>query len=519
MSHVFPPKAFKPEEIVDPQWLDKSLQPISEKIYGRINEQDIYGTEFPLAKVYVGDATWSYDIGAYTNKYLAAETYDPGFGLLVTGFGANGWFKGGSSTDYSQAWQLVDTCSLTIEFNDEKLWICAMLQYATKRGVGSGIVTPTVPSSDPARVQFALRIDGLIIPETVTGSYIFPDTPKQMIYKGKDVSVVNSEYDYRHVRYIQGTEGIGGAAKPVRLTYQAAVVEGKHTVDVVFRRVPTSDGIIDNDGDGSTVCLYNKQLFVLVMNGNGDIGPQTSASGVKPFDEAEVLSKASLFDNRISVVANRMNNLTYSNTERGALRKRHLPPAATQRDSETIAVGTPYTYVLLPTYQQFNTELGWVTVQDGSGNLLKIDNGGSGWNLSNNPGWLIVMANVQLWDVDNSDHGFRTTAMGCFCIRIKTPNLGYVNVMNGLTEVYNTNDAFILSVGRPDNNKSYVYECMEDVPLFLAVDTAALAANLGEDQIEHIEVSCCYWPGSNPGFLVSTLSTNGGNITAWIQER
>jgi hypothetical protein len=55
------------------------------------------------------------------------------------------------------------------------------------------------------------------------------------------------------------------------------------------------------------------------------------------------------------------------------------------------------------------------------------------------------------------------------------------------------------------------------VPLFLAVDTAALAADIGGNIIDHIEVSVAGWRGTNPGF--ADLKTNGGFLSAWIQER
>jgi hypothetical protein len=64
------------------------------------------------------------------------------------------------------------------------------------------------------------------------------------------------------------------------------------------------------------------------------------------------------------------------------------------------------------------------------------------------------------------------------------------------------------------NNTDFAYE---DVPLFLAVDTAALAADIGGNVIQYIEVSVAGWRGANPGF--SNLKTNGGFLTAWIQER
>jgi len=517
MSTVFPPRAFKGAEIVDPAWLDKTYQPIAEKIYGRINEQDIRSGAFPIAKVYVANGTWSYDKGAYTNKWLSAGTQDPGFGAAVSGASPNGWFLNGTQVDYSVAWQPISSMQLAITTGEDVLWIVGMTQYATFKGAGSTLVSPTTPSEDEARVQFAIRIDGAIVEQTITGSNIYPDPPNQMLYKG---TAVSDNYDYRHVRNVQNSEGIGGAAKPVRLTCAAPVVEGDHLIEVVVRRLPQSDGNLDNEpaagdpGIGSEVRLYNKQLFVLACNAYGETVSQMSASGVGSFAENEVLSQASLFTNRLSVVASRMNTLPAQSLERGALRRTHLPRAVNTLDLKSISDDDPKTYTQV--YDNFNDNTNWETVQTGSGTLLRITNGGAGWNLASNPGWMIIMANVQLWDISQSTHLMRTSVMGCFTIRVYD-GAAYHNVMNGLTEVFCTNDAFYLSgpggVGAK-NDTDFAYE---DVPLFLAVDTAALAADIGGNVIQYIEVSVAGWRGANPGF--SKLKTNGGFLTAWIQER
>ena len=517
MSTVFPPRAFKPEEIVDPAWLDKTYQPIAEKIYGRINEQDISSGAFDIAKVYQANGTWSYDKGAYTNKWLDVPgTQNPGFGAAVSGASPNGWFLNGTQVDYSVAWQTISSMSVSVTTGEDVLWIVGMTQYATFKGTGSTLVSPTAPSEDEARVQFAIRVDGAIINETITGSSIFPDPSNQMLYKGRAVS---QNYDYRHVRHVQNGEGIGGAAKPVRLTYAAPVVEGEHLVEVVVRRLPQGDGNLDNDQAvgpnlGSEVRLYNKQLFVLACNAYGDTTATMSASGVNAFAENEVLSQASLFTNRLSVVANRMNSLPSQSVERGALRRTHLPRAATNFDFKSISDNDPKTYTQV--YDNFNDDTNWETVQTGSGTLLRIDNLGGGWNIGTYPGWLIIMANVNLWDISQSTHLMRTSVMGCFTIRIWDGS-AYHNVMGGLTEVYCTNDSFYLSGPGGVTPKATTDFAYEDVPLFLAVDTAALAADIGGNIIEYIEVSVAGWRGANPGF--SDLKTNGGFLSAWIQER
>lgn len=517
MSTIFPPRAFKPEEIVDPAWLDKTYQPIAEKIYGRINEQDIDGGPFPLAKVYQANGTWSYDKGAYTNKWLTAGTQDPGFGAGVSAASPNGWFLNGTQVDYSIAWQTISSMQVAVTTGEDVLWIVGMTQYATFKGAGASLASPTAPSEDEARVQFAIRVDGAVINETVTGSSIFPDPSNQMLYKG---TAVSNNYDYRHVRHVQNCEGIGGAAKPVRLTYAVPVSEGDHLVEIVVRRLPQGDGNLDNEpsagqpGIGSEVRLYNKQLFVLACNAYGDTVPTMSASSVNAFAENETLSQASLFTNRLSVVASRMNALPSQSIERGALRRAHLPRAVETFDFLAISDNDPKTYTQV--YDRFNDNSDWDTVQTGSGTLLRIDNGGVGWNLSSHLGWMIIMANVQLWDIRQSTHLMRTSVMGCFTIRVYD-GAAYHNVMNGLTEVYCTNDSFYLSGPGGVGPKAETDFAYEDVPLFLAVDTAALAADIGGNIIERIEVSVAGWRGANPGF--ADLKTNGGYLSAWIQER
>jgi hypothetical protein len=152
-----------------------------------------------------------------------------------------------------------------------------------------------------------------------------------------------------------------------------------------------------------------------------------------------------------------MNTLPAQSLERGALRRTHLPRAVNTLDLQSISDDDPKTYTQV--YDNFNDNTNWETVQTGSGTLLRITNSGAGWNLASNPGWMIIMANVQLWDIRQSTHLMRTSVMGCFTIRVY----------------------------------------------------------IGGNVIQYIEVSVAGWRGANPGF--ADLKTNGGFLTAWIQER
>jgi hypothetical protein len=503
--------------------LSKLFAPVAEKIYGRINEHDIRSTvaTFPLAKIENFGTIGNED--AYTSKFLAFQETVSGFGSNTV----NNWFVPNNDVSivaYSQAWQTIDDLTYTIETGEDILWIVAQLTYAAWKGGISGLVLdfPNNATEDPVRVQFALRVNGSVVNETITGSYIFPDPSMQMTYKAK---AKTGNFDYRHVRYVQNTEGCGNAARPVRLTFAVPVVEGQNTVDVVVRRMPQSDGLVDNnvnsDPDtnrlGSTVGIYNRQLFVLKCNAWGGGTLTNPSSGIVNIQEAQVLSNQSLYIDRLDVIENRINSIVLGNTERGALRSEVLPAAATQVDTKNIST-TDFSYTTQ--YFEYGSNTVWDIVRDAAGNLLVLNNGGAGWNLATRKGWLVVMANVALKHVTRTGAtgGVRSQAMACFTIRMKTAAAVF-NIDR--CEVYSTNDNFFVSYNRSIavGDKVNVNFCYDDIPLFLAIPTDTLAGIIGSNTIERIEICVNGYYGSTAGNFNIEVTTNGGHASAWIQER
>jgi len=523
MAHIFPDKALKPQELPTPMELNKLFAPIAEKIYGRINEHDIkpVNGKFPLAKIENFGTIGNED--AYTSKFLAFQESVSGFGSNT----ANNWFVANNDVSivaYSQAWQTIDDLTYTIETGEDILWIVTQLTYTSWKGGISGLVLdfPNNATEDPVRVQFALRVNGSVVNETITGSYIFPDPSMQMTYKAK---AKTGNFDYRHVRYVQNTEGCGNAARPVRLTFAVPVVEGQNTVDVVVRRMPQSDGLVDNnvnsDPDtnrlGSTVGIYNRQLFVLKCNAWGGGTVTNPSSGIVNIQEAQVLSNQSLYLDRLDVIENRINSIVLGNTERGALRSEVLPAAATQVDTKNIST-TLFDYTTQ--YFEYGSNTVWDIVRDAAGNLLVLNNGGAGWNLAVNKGWLVVMANVALKHVTRTGAtgNVRSQAMACFTIRMKTAAAVF-NIDR--CEVYCTNDNFFVSYNRANGlgDKVNVNLCDDDIPLFLAIQTDTLAGIIGSSTLERIEICVNGYYGSTAGNFNIEVTTKGGHASAWIQER
>ena len=172
MAHIFPPKAFKPQELPDPAALDSVIIPIAEKIWGKINEQDINAVStgtFPLSVIDPLSGTGS-DEGAYTSKYLKFREVNPDFGATTANPPWFGYDPNMAVIDYSQAWQLIADLTQDIKTGEDVLWVVAQMTYACWKGglSGSTLDFPNNATQDPVRVQFAIRVDGAIIDETIT---------------------------------------------------------------------------------------------------------------------------------------------------------------------------------------------------------------------------------------------------------------------------------------------------------------------------------------------------------------
>ena len=89
----------------------------------------------------------------------------------------------------------------------------------------------------------------------------------------------------------------------VTLRCQLFGVNGLIPIEIVARRLPQGDGLVDNntssaynaDRLGSTVAVFNRQLFVLKCNAWGGGTLLYPSSGITTFNENQVLSNQSLY--------------------------------------------------------------------------------------------------------------------------------------------------------------------------------------------------------------------------------
>ena len=211
-------------------------------------------------------------------------------------------------------------------------------------------VNPKVAVYFPAQIQYAIRVDGVVITETITGRFDneqAPLTPARIIDPRDKTAVDDGGSDppggisgplLSHFR--ERPDGINIPMHSVRLTASVDVEPGDHVVELVVRRVPTgrrrsftppppevggpdsSTTYLPND---NRVYIYSRQLSVTDV----PIEPIDSAvfgtpSVVSSFHDEDVVTKKTLVDDRLQKVANEINDIQSFQVARGAINGDHL---------------------------------------------------------------------------------------------------------------------------------------------------------------------------------------------------
>lgn len=508
MPHIFPPRRFANGEIPDPDILNLTLVPLAGKVSGKINEHDIAQGIVTTARV--TDEAY-YDVAVADKKVDPQWTVAGVWYPYALSIGAG---EPAADIPDSQAWGVLtdvsapsEDLSVTITTGDDRVFVLAQVQYIAFRMSGGTVVAPgnTPSANNPIRTQFALRVDDVVVPETITGAHIWPDPPPQPFYR---VEADATQYDFRQIRHVQNAVGFSPAMHPVRMTWAQQVPEGSHTIDVVSRRVPQSDGKIEENNEGLTVRAFNRQLFVLRIKGFSKATTGVPTLSVTAFEDGDVVSAASLFTNKIVAIKDTLNDLDDSAPARGAFRHEHLPSMVVAPDAAYIApnASVPITSI----YPGFETtSAAWTLVNDGAGNTLAITNGGTGWDLALLSGTLVVMANVEVpkieWDAAGS---VDIRAVGALAIAY-TDQAGTRHIA-GISEVY-------LNGHNPEviTGANEILNIEDDAPLTWVADIATLVA-AGVTSISQIEVVGSVWPAVLPAPANVRMRTQAGCVFAFV---
>ena len=213
----------------------------------------------------------------------------------------------------------------------------------------------------PAQIQYALRVDGAVITETITGRFdneqgaplpfrvIDPramgatKTPLGSRPTGAEVAAGASAVGVYAGREAVRPDAINRPMLSVRLTATVPVSPGRHIVETVARRVPcggdrsfrtdvhrvgtfvSTVGVVNPQPADSQVVIYNRQLSVtespLAPVGAPLFGGVVT---VPAFADGDMVSHQSLVDERVDVVVDALNEVKDYQVSRGAINGDHL---------------------------------------------------------------------------------------------------------------------------------------------------------------------------------------------------
>lgn len=348
MSYLFPKRVLRAGDILNPLELTEDISPAADRVSGRLNAHNFDQSI---------DTGLTVDYRAFYAMTHFKEVVP--FGWTGAAAGAWGNPDGSEPAGYNFMliqnnfeWQPIQgdlgvSVQRSITTGTSVLWINAYIQYLwwgfdwshisgsplrTKQHYNNAMIYPV-------NLQFALRVNGVLIPETITGvddiTYraSIPIKPSFQISLTGDPTVPGPA-DLRGNQVC----ALGPPCLPVRLGACVPVQPGDQLVEVVVRRVPyVTDRGIKLNGALDKVYLYNQQLNVIDLKMFPIDSVAAAETTADAFQEEELLTQASMYTDRVQPVIGAYNAVQEGALQRGALMNAQLPDAlldcsTTERD-------------------------------------------------------------------------------------------------------------------------------------------------------------------------------------------
>lgn len=286
----------------------------------------------------------------------------------------------------------------------------------------------------PANVQFAIRVDGRVIEESITGKHGTYDHEPKGFRAGESSERKAGQRSFQYkVTYdnalprpgqripTERAVGLGPEVLPVRLGCVVPVAPGSHTVEIIARRLrPLQDQDLKV---GDYVGVFSRRLLAMELpsyssRATAKIPPPTIPS----FESETGITETRLGTNMSQKLQNRLNDIRVSDVARNSLPNTHLPSKVKYSNRAVITPGmtttragnvysTGYSRARWPGWgarknqvvtgrldgwgETFEDDVGagWLMLQDGASDYLSIES--SELSVADNE-FLITMADVNL---------------------------------------------------------------------------------------------------------------------------
>lgn len=444
-------------DVLDADFIDRALAAPAEEVCGMLNEHNINASAaFANSKV---------DDAAYWKLGFISESVDPRIVENDT--------PGPGGTDIYQVadtyeWDRAGGIFVTMTTGESVVQVEAWLQYGVwvvfqiagfdqrysiyNHGRNPNIIIDGLTSATLPRLQAALRVDGIILEQTITGVENVMDRAPKAIYPatpGKgDTATSYSIHTFRS----DDTTSMESPCQPIRLGFAVPVAQGSHTFELVVRRVPIHDDryIDSNSFSGlfmsgwCPVYVFSRKMICIEHRAAAVATGGSSTFSIPSYSESATLTAASIQTDRLYKVRDQVNDLVPGNLARGALRKEHLPSRVLYPAQQAIN-SSANTQTVYPGY---GADTGWANVVDSVGVVLQTSNGPL--DFAANPCFVVVWATVYVRLID-CDGGFESQRQQAqFAIQrvnsdatteVDGVNIAYINASNcdtntNMTDMY-----------------------------------------------------------------------------------
>ena len=437
MPYIFPKRTLRSGDVLDPTELNEDFVASADLYSGRLDQHNFSTAIQPTVAA-----------DAYYKSYYAYKEVEIGWGTtgsweerpyrtdaIATGFGATQIPNDGSWETLAFSHGDKDASGImSITAGNSVLWINAQLQYIWRGWERDGTHFFSRPvasnysitggnrgvNSTPARVQFAIRINGNIIFDALTGKELPYDREAEPVIAEvqRTISVLGtppSPAPGPQQSYMYDTTAIGPEIFPVRVSAVAPIPAGTHTVELVCRRLAVTgriDPYLNDDASTSAtsngddaVYVSNRQLGVIVLPTYATATTTFDSVTVEGFSAEDVVSAESLGTDRVDAVRSKFNAVKPGALARGAFNNLHLSSmvGANTQQAEMVGVAPTYANASVNRYPGWSatgaaafttsdTGTGWRTLRAGtSGTELK-----TGAFTVSEESTLIIQGNVHL---------------------------------------------------------------------------------------------------------------------------
>lgn len=304
--------------------------------------------------------------------------------------------------DDSGAWQSVSDIAVSYTTGEHVAWCISGFYYgimfSSPYGFNAGGSAGT-----KARVQFAIRVNGTVIYETVTGTER-PDDPAPRTMRPAVPIPTATAADFKSIDYeiIRGAGAMSWPVKAVRLQCNIKLPAGANTVELVARRVLNDDPpLAVLTPAAPEVYVYNRRMLVVEQKlGGNDAQADAPVSATYPVD-GTAFNAANTNTSQLQPIVTAANDLTADAIIRGGLRREHMTRTQTRQLKEARITAGSTTAKEYPGFLNdgvVGASPNWNVVDDGAGTNLhvKLNDGSGFWNFTTNPAFVLILGNVAL---------------------------------------------------------------------------------------------------------------------------